>query len=88
MSDTRPVLMPKLKKKPNNWRERFVVIKDKLRIAGQRTSLFMVAHRSLRMMALQTAGAAIALVGFALLFSAPIALILGGIGAIVVAERQ
>lgn len=88
MSDTRPVLMPKLKKKPNNWRERFVVIKDKLRIASIRTSFFVATHKSFRMMVLQTAGAAIALVGFALVFSAPIALILGGIGAIVVAERQ
>jgi hypothetical protein len=80
--------MPKLRRKPANWRERFTAAKDNLHIASIKAAFFVARHKSLRMMALQTAGAAMALVGIALLFSAPVALVLGGIGAIVVAERQ
>jgi hypothetical protein len=89
MSDIRPVALTQgPPEEPNNWRDRFVVIRKRLQIASLNTTLFVVAHKSLRMTALQTAGAAMALVGLALLFSAPVALVVGGIGAIVVAERQ
>jgi hypothetical protein len=88
MSDTRPVHLPELRKKPANWRERASAARSSLYIASLKTSIFVSSHKSFRMTVLQVAGAAMALVGIALVFSAPVALIVGGIGAIVVAERQ
>ena len=81
MSDTRPV--PSLPDGDDEltWKEKLTVHKAKLAIGW-------ASRKNLRMTLLQTAGAGMALVGIALLFSAPVALIVGGLGAIVVAERQ
>jgi hypothetical protein len=63
------------------WKEKFTILRAKAVIGW-------ASRKSLRMTLLQVAGAAMALVGIALVFSAPIALVVGGIGAILVAERQ
>lgn len=86
MSDTRPVLPPP-HLKPNNWRERFVVIRRKLQIASLRTAVFVSVHKSLRLVLLQMAGAFSVLYGISF-YSVPAALIVGGLAAILVAERQ
>jgi hypothetical protein len=79
-SDTRPV--------PLETSEESLTWREKLTVLRARAILTWTGHKSARMTLLQTAGAGMALVGLALFFSAPIALIVGGIGAIVVAERQ
>jgi hypothetical protein len=80
MADTRPVPVD-TESKSLSWKEKLTVLRVKVIVTWS-------SHKNARMTLLQTAGAGMALVGFALLFSAPVALVIGGIGAIVVAERQ
>jgi hypothetical protein len=80
MADTRPVPVS-TESKSLSWKEKLTVFRAKAIITWS-------SHKNARMTLLQTAGAGMALVGLALIFSAPWALVVGGIGAIVVAERQ
>ena len=86
MSETRPgPIMKPAASTP--MRERLRGWKEKAALAWYRTSIFVVAKKSMRMLSLQLLGSLSVLIGISY-YSIPAALIVGGIGAILVAERQ
>lgn len=91
MADTRPApifRVPKPSKTPaDRWRERIRVWGVKGKLAWYRTAIFVAARKNLRMVTLQLFGALSVLIGISY-YSIPAALIVGGLAAILVAERQ
>ena len=86
MTDIRPVV-PAQKQETNNWRRRFVAAKHKVQITAMKVAAYTIIHKSLRLVLLQMAGAFSVLYGISF-YSVPSALIVGGLAAILVAERQ
>lgn len=86
MSDTRPI-PPMKSTKPPRWRERVRELGVRARDYWSKSSFFVMEHKNLRMTSLQLLGALAVLIGISY-FSIPCALIVGGLAAIWVAERQ
>lgn len=83
MSDTRPV--PAFENPPAVSRRD--VIKRRIARDWKISTAFVAVHRNARILTLEIVGALTVLVGIAQ-YSVPIALIVGGVGAVVAAERQ
>lgn len=91
MSDIRPVPPTIIPVKPHGpasrWRERIKVWGVKAKLAWYKSAFVIAARKNLRMTVLQLFGALSVLIGISY-YSIPCALIVGGLAAIWVAERQ